>query len=394
MLNEIPLKGNLRYFGLSKLLSEYNDKKKTGILTLINGDVRKSIYFRDGKAVFASSNQEDDRLGNMLIRNGIITREENDNAVKMSKRLGKLYGSLLISLGYIKPKELFLQLKHQVKDVILDIFSWDDSEFIFRNVPPPEDIITLELGMDDLIREGIISHERNKRRKSNTFFQKVNEIYNGIEKLSYYEVLKVGMDATSGDIKKSFLNMAREFHPDRSQELDDPVVEEKLTNIFTLINKAYHTLSDRAEKREYDSELLGRKTTKPVDRTIVRAEEQYNRGIDEYKTGNFWGATDFFRGATRTDPGKAKYWANLSLSLSKIPKRLKEAEETMLKAIMLETHNAGYYVHLGVIYLASGLDQRAVQQFESALKWDPVNRKAIAELEILKGRLKGKKNKK
>lgn len=358
---------------------------------MINGDVRKSIYIKDGAAIFASSNQEDDRLGNMLVRKSIITQEENDSAIKMSKKLGKRHGALLIGLGYIKPKELFMEVKLQVKEMILSLFAWDDGEFIFKEVLPPDEIIALDLGIEALIKEGVENHKKRKMQEEDAFAQKVNELYSNIETTSYYDVLGVRMDDTSGEIKKSFLKMAREFHPDRSRDLDDSGLKEKLTNIFAVINKAYHTLSDSAERRKYDSELLGRKTKKPADRAIVRAEEQYNRGIEEYKTGNFWGASDFFRGATRTDPGKAEYWAYLSLSLSKIPKRLKEAEETMLKAIMLEPHNAGYYVHLGVIYLATGLDKRAVQQFESALKWDPTNRKAIAELEILERRLKGKK---
>ena len=116
----------------------------------------------------------------------------------------------------------------------------------------------------------------------------------------------------------------------------------------------------------------------------MNAEEQFKRGIKEFKKGNFRGAAEFLRGATREKPHKANYWANLSLALLKMPNKRKEAEEAILKAIALEHHNANYYIHLGNIYLQGGMKKRALHQFETALKWDPTNETAQNEIEKLK----------
>jgi tetratricopeptide (TPR) repeat protein len=95
---------------------------------------------------------------------------------------------------------------------------------------------------------------------------------------------------------------------------------------------------------------------------------------------------DFFRHSTRINPAKAKYWSHLSFALSKIPKRVKEAEEALLKAIDLEPDNANYHIQLGKIYLDAKITLRAIRQFEAALSCDPDNGQAKAELEKLKGK--------
>ncbi|HDH00210.1 MAG TPA: DUF4388 domain-containing protein, partial [Nitrospirae bacterium] len=367
-------------------------KKRSGTLTLQKGEAKKSIFIRDGTAVFASSSLEEERLGNMLIRKGKITREKSDKAAKLSKRLGKRHGAVLVGLGYLKPNELFDELKLQVREIILSLFLWEDCEYIFRETPPPEEIIALSMSMDALITEGLQMQEAMRRQQDDSFLRKVDGLYGNIKKLSYYDVLEVGMDAAPEEIKKSYLNLAKEFHPDKRQEMPVQGLKEKLTAIFSLINKAYHTLSDETEKKKYDAGILKRTASKTPDRAEINAEEQFVRGFSEFKSGNYWGAMDFLRGATRAAPEHAKYWAFLSLALSRVPKRIKEAEETILKAIELEPHNSKYYVQSGEIYLRTGLKKRAIKQFQTALEWDPVNEKAKKELEKLEGKKKRNKD--
>ena len=57
-------------------------------------------------------------------------------------------------------------------------------------------------------------------------------------------------------IKKAYLKAARNFHPDKHSGLPDPSMKDKLTSLFTLLNRAYDTLSNETEKEKYDSILL------------------------------------------------------------------------------------------------------------------------------------------
>lgn len=384
MKNEIPAKGDLSYYNLSEILTNLKKYQKTGILAFENKDARKSIFFKGGNAVFASSNQEEDRLGNILLNEGKITTEQFDESTKILKKTGKRHRAILIELGYLTPSELFQEVKNQIEEMILSLFLWDEGTFIFKEASPSSELITLKIEIEDLIREGVGRKESKKKEVQDFFIKKANVLFTNINTLSYYEIIGVDVGASPSEIKKAYLKMARNFHPDRYQNFPDSSLQDMLKTLFSSINEAYNTLSDKIKREEYDKILLKKITKKDAASGKISAEEQFNRGMDEYRKGNFWGAVDFLRWATRKDPAKADYWAYLSLSLSKISRRSKEAEEAILKAIELESYNAGYYVHLGTIYLQAGLNKRAVVQFEKALIWDPENKKAQKELEKLK----------
>lgn len=380
--NEAPIKGSLKHYSLSQVLTYLNKQEKTGILTIEDKNVKKSIYIEDGYVVFASSNQGEDRLGEMLVRAGKLTPEQCDESLKLSKQTGKPQGMTLIELGYLTPKDLYRKLQFQIKEIILSLFLWEGGTFSFKETS--ESTQVLKMRMDNLIREGTSRRESKKREEESSFLQTVNELYEDINTLSYYDILGIEMKAPPSEIRKAYLKMSRDYHPDRCQDFQDPPIKDKLTVLFTFLNKAYYTLSNETEKAEYDAALLKKVSKKAPNNEIIKAGEQFKRGLEEFKKGNFWGAADFLRWATKKDPKKANYWAHLSLALSNMQRRHKEAEETILKAIELEPHNADYYVHLGKIYLQAGIKKRAAYQFETALGWDPTNKRAQTELEKLK----------
>src|SRR5262245_31690118 len=61
-----------------------------------------------------------------------------------------------------------------------------------------------------------------------------------------YEVLGVARNATEGDLKKAYRQLALQFHPDRNA--GDKAAEER----FKEVNQAYAVLSDPDKRAQYD----------------------------------------------------------------------------------------------------------------------------------------------
>ena len=61
----------------------------------------------------------------------------------------------------------------------------------------------------------------------------------------YYQILGVPRDASAADIKKSYRQLARKYHPDRNKEAS---AEDKLKEV----NEAYEVLKDEQKRKAYD----------------------------------------------------------------------------------------------------------------------------------------------
>ncbi|MBI4611363.1 MAG: molecular chaperone DnaJ [Candidatus Rokubacteria bacterium] len=65
-------------------------------------------------------------------------------------------------------------------------------------------------------------------------------------KRDYYEILGVSRDATDGDLKKAYRQLALQYHPDRNPG------DKKAEEHFKEINEAYSVLSDPEKRAQYD----------------------------------------------------------------------------------------------------------------------------------------------
>jgi len=80
--------------------------------------------------------------------------------------------------------------------------------------------------------------------------------------LNHYQVLEIDQKATSGQIRKKYLEMAILYHPDRNRHLSQNQYL-KIENKFQQVTRAFHVLSDPIEKSKYDFKI-SRPTKKEV----------------------------------------------------------------------------------------------------------------------------------
>lgn len=220
----------------------------------------------------------------------------------------------------------------------------------------------------------------NVKEEEEELRKKVDDLYQRLPDMSPAELLQVTDRTGAEEIRKTYHRMAKDFHPDRFFALGDDVLKNKVTAIFDAVTRAYDTMKDEAKRAEF-FDALGKVQRNGDDTEAALIEEQFKRGIDEFKKGDFWGAAELFRLVTRKSPKNPKSWSYLSLALSRIPNRLKEAEEALFEAIKLEPYSSDHLANLGLLYFKAGLKKRAQHQFEKALRLDPSNAKAKKGLE-------------
>ncbi len=75
-IERLSIYGNLKHFPLSDIFLSLQRSEKTGILEMKSGPVLKKIYIKNGDMIFATSNQEEDRLGEVLVKAGKLTLEQ------------------------------------------------------------------------------------------------------------------------------------------------------------------------------------------------------------------------------------------------------------------------------------------------------------------------------
>jgi hypothetical protein len=149
------LKGQLADLSVPEILQQLRGSAATGILTLVAGGARKALYLKDGRVVFASSNLPNDRLGEILLREGKITVEEYDASIKAITK-GKRQGRALVEMGALSPKDLWDGVQFQVKEIVYSIFHWDEGTFHFEESTLPEkERITVDLDIRALLLAGI-----------------------------------------------------------------------------------------------------------------------------------------------------------------------------------------------------------------------------------------------
>jgi hypothetical protein len=150
--------GRLEQQDLPELVHDLSAERWTGTLRLENGDHRIGIVAEDGRFVFATSSNPDYRLGPRLLRRGLITLRQMEDAGRAMKP-GKRFGTVLVEQGILEPKQLAVGVIDQTRDIVLLAFQWASGRYRLEPGPPAGEAITLNISTPQLILDGIAQVE-------------------------------------------------------------------------------------------------------------------------------------------------------------------------------------------------------------------------------------------
>src|SRR5688572_6343698 len=95
------LQGDVSAFRLPDVLTFLSTTRKSGTLTLTSAEKQAYLFFGEGALIHAGSNQEQFRLGSVLLRRKKISREERDRIDALMQREGGRFGELAVHEGVL-----------------------------------------------------------------------------------------------------------------------------------------------------------------------------------------------------------------------------------------------------------------------------------------------------
>lgn len=152
---DLVLTVDVRAFPIADVLYMIHSSAKSGFLFFENGEHEKVVYLHRGEVVFASSNQQVDRLGECLLRTGSISLEQHREAQRAYSPQHK-YGKLLVERGVLTPREVWNGVKGQVEEIVRSLFSYGAGmAMLFEGEVRPDNVVRLSLPTRRLIAEGL-----------------------------------------------------------------------------------------------------------------------------------------------------------------------------------------------------------------------------------------------
>lgn len=151
----MALKGNLRDFSLTQLLNLIRLARKTGGLTILEGENPTRIFCEDGRLVYVSRGGPSSSLAQVALKTGRVT-EAQLQAIRpqLVLQTDKELALRLTDLGFVSRDEVMQMVRERMLDLLYPLFSWSKGEFQFDPAArPSEDEIIVAMELDTVLLE-------------------------------------------------------------------------------------------------------------------------------------------------------------------------------------------------------------------------------------------------
>jgi tetratricopeptide (TPR) repeat protein len=354
----MPIKGSLSDLSITDILQMLYIGSKTGELAITNEENLVYLYLNSGNLTHIHWMNRKDRLGSILVENGIIKEKDLQEVLSLQReRENAPLGELFLELELIDKKTLSEYIKKQMRDAIIELSGWSKGYFVFesRETYQPEGL-PVSIKIDDVLLESA--------------------------------ALKDELAASSLPDKDSLLVVS----PDRSDEssLTD---EEKMIiskvdgekTLSSLINtlpieefKALKLLSELIKKGVL-KELKIRHTTLIKDKE--RIEEHMNLGIAFVKIGMLNEALREFNRILELkpkDPESLFYKGIISFKMAELEEAENSFQESLKTVKRTSTLNNIYLINE-----LKGNNETALDYLSKALKREKDNEKLLLNKAII-----------
>ncbi|HVH13510.1 MAG TPA: DUF4388 domain-containing protein [Longimicrobium sp.] len=278
----MAIKGNLKEASLPDVLQLLAMGQKTGCLSLSDRSNFGYIFFDRGRITYASIVNRRDRLGDLLVKNGLVRPGELTGAIdEQARDPNSRLGEILIRRGAITREQLEQYIRIQIEEAVYYLFTWTQGSFYFEAEQRPEEgAMLVSINPENLLLEGA---------------RRIDE-WSLIEK------------------KIPSLDLVFEIDPGRGLDADLSDEQRKIVPL-TDGRRSVQEIIDESGMVEFDvgkalfgliqagfAHPVGRRQVQVKEVPQARIDEHRNLGIAFYKTGMYDEATREFRRVAELQP--------------------------------------------------------------------------------------------
>lgn len=423
------------------LVKDTIDSLFTGIIFVSSDNWKKGLIFRDGVLCAVQSNKPEELLGHILVDMGSITEEENEESLARARIERRKQGVILLEMQKTTAEAIKLAVRQQFEKRFLDIFSWEAGTILKVTkdaIEKSPDISKNEFHR--LVRRGIMEHtpfstvisalsphaDAMPKKRGDDLPIDLGVTMDNFDQFKVSELLLLGQDPakallalyctglatfeeskhkalidqlrktlrtfkdqnplqtlgvdetiSDGGLKRAYIKLVKQHHPDTYAYADDPEVKRLANDVFTEIQKAYNTVMRIREGKPPEER-------KGIDESI-QAEIIYDEGVEAIRRKDYGKALDCFRICTGMRPGERVFaeayvralflrWQNTNRGTAV------EVKSAIREAVQKFPSSDTLYLILGWVLKTEG-SRKAPDAFRKALQINPNNAEAQREVE-------------
>lgn len=160
------LVGDAAAFATSDLIAFLHQSRWTGFLKVYAPNGERSITFKDGEVRGATSDDPADRLGEVIVRLGFLSRRQVDEALGEASAMK--IGRALVEKGVLQPHDLWRCVTQQLSDIFQTVVLCREGSFVLVQQELDEksaahvQLSTQSLLMDSIRRIDEMAHFRKR----------------------------------------------------------------------------------------------------------------------------------------------------------------------------------------------------------------------------------------
>jgi hypothetical protein len=150
------LAGDMSEMQPSDLLNFLHQGRRTGVLLTRSDGTERGIVLIDGNVAWAISTSPGERLGELMVRMGLVEHARVDEALKGQRESDKRLGQILIDAGIVSADAVARGLRHQVNEIFLGLLVARSGNFVFlRGIDRERLPSILELDTQAMLLDGL-----------------------------------------------------------------------------------------------------------------------------------------------------------------------------------------------------------------------------------------------